>query len=94
MTSTRGLGRLATKHRAGYLCDPPAMRRVMDELDRRLRHLQAGDPIEEQLTSCPDAFLAGRLVARTFDRLIYREPAGVRPPRLLPPAGRVRPPLV
>lgn len=51
------------------------------------------DPMEEQLRQCPEAFKAGELVGKLFDRLKYddNQPSAGR---VLPPAGALIPPLV
>ena len=50
------------------------------------------DPIVEQLKRCPEAYRAGELVGKMFDRLKYRDETDAAE-RLLPPAGVVIPPV-
>ncbi len=70
------------------------MERVMRELDAMMSESDANrDPIEEQLRQCPEAFQAGELVGKMFDRLKYgREELGNE--HFFPPAGALVPPLV
>jgi hypothetical protein len=66
----------------------------MRELDALLADSDSQkDPIEEQLRQCPEAFKAGELVGKLFDRLKYddNDPGEAR---FLPPAGALIPPLV
>jgi len=51
------------------------------------------DPIEEQLRQCPEAFKAGELLGKLFDRIKYNGNQRGEA-RSLPPAGALIPPLV
>ena len=85
---------IVAKRMAGCLFGCTRSERVMRELDALLASSESQkDPIEEQLRQCPEAFKAGELVGKLFDRLRYdgHEPAEAR---LLPPAGALIPPLV
>ena len=66
----------------------------MRELDALLAGSKRQEhPIQEQLRQCPEAFKAGELMGKLFERLKYdgNEP---REARSLPPAGALIPPLV
>lgn len=82
------------KRMAGCLFGCTRSERVMRELDALVAdsHSQK-DPIEEQLRQCPEAFKAGELVGKLFDRLKY-DGNGPGELRFLPPAGALIPPLV
>lgn len=68
--------------------------RVMRELDALLAGSESQkDPIEEQLRQCPEAFKAGELVGKLFDRLRYEDNTA-EAGHFLPPAGTIIPPLV
>ena len=85
---------IVAKRMAGCLFGCTRSERVMRELDALLAGAEnQKDPIEEQLRQCPEAFKAGELVGKLFDRLRYdgHEPGEAR---LLPPAGALVPPLV
>ena len=85
---------IVAKRMAGCLFGCTRRERVMRELDALLADSDSQkDPIEEQLRQCPEAFKAGELVGKLFDRLKYdgNEP---REARFLPPAGALIPPLV
>jgi hypothetical protein len=80
---------------AGCLFGCNRMERVSRELDALMLDSSASrQPIEEQLTQCPEAFKAGELIEKMFNaaRLGYEERADHE--RLLPPPGTVIPPLV
>jgi len=85
---------IVAKRMAGCLFGCTRRERVRRELDALLAGAnRQKDPIEEQLRQCPEAFKAGELVGKLFDRLKYNdgEPGETR---LLPPAGVLIPPLV
>ena len=85
---------IVAKRMAGCLFGCTRSERVVRELDALLAGAEnQKDPIEEQLRQCPEAFKAGELVGKLFDRLRYdgSEPAEAR---FLPPAGALIPPLV
>lgn len=82
------------KRMAGGLFGCTRSERVMRELDALLADSDIQkDPIEEQLRQCPEAFKAGEMLGKLFDRLKY-DGNDVREARLLPPAGALIPPLV
>lgn len=85
---------IVAKRMAGCLFGCTRRERVMRALDALIADSDLRkDPIEEQLRQCPEAFKAGELVGKLFDRLKYgsNEP---REGRFLPPAGALIPPLV
>lgn len=66
----------------------------MRELDALIAGSSARkDPIEEQLRQCPEAFKAGELIGKLFDRVKYADDESSSE-HLLPAAGVVVPPLV
>jgi hypothetical protein len=68
--------------------------RVIRELDALTAESAARvDPVQEHLRQCPEAFQAGELLGKLFDRQKY-ESDGASGDRCLPPAGAVMPPLV
>jgi hypothetical protein len=85
---------IVAKRMAGCLFGCTRSERVMRELDALLVDSDTQkDSIEEQLRQCPEAFKAGELVGKLFDRLKYdtNDPGEAR---FLPPAGTLLPPLV
>ena len=85
---------LVAKRMAGCLFDCNRMERVIRELDALTAESAARvDPVQEQLRQCPEAFQAGELLGKLFDRQKY-ESDGTADDRCLPPAGAVMPPLV
>jgi hypothetical protein len=85
---------VVAKRMAGCLFGCTRMERIMRELDALLADSEIQkDPIEEQLRQCPEAFKAGELLGRLFDRIKHdgNEPGEARS---LPPAGALIPPLV
>ena len=82
------------KRMAGCLFGCTPRERVIRELDALLAgSKRQEDPIQEQLRQCPEAFKAGELMGKLFERLRYdgNDPVEVR---FLPPAGALIPPLV
>ena len=85
---------IVAKRMAGCLFGCTRRERVMRELDALMADSDLRkDPIEEQLRRCPEAFKAGELIGKLFDRLRYDDNE-LRAGRLLPPAGALIPPLV
>ena len=85
---------IVAKRMAGCLFGCTRRERVMPELDALLADSdRQKDPIEEQLRQCPEAFKAGELVGKLFNRLRYDDNE-LRAGRFLPPAGALIPPLV
>lgn len=85
---------IIAKRTAGCLFGCTRRERVVRELDALVADSdRRKDPIEEQLRQCPEAFKAGELVGKLFDRLKYdgNEPGEAR---CSPPAGALIPPLV
>ncbi len=82
---------------------PAATCRTIDEDAKRVlraleeaahNHVNANDPIMEQLKQCPEAFKVGEILGKAFDSLKYAQDGGELGDRYLPPAGVVIPPLV
>lgn len=85
---------IVAKRMAGRQFGCPRRERVMRALDALIAESDLRkDPIEEQLRQCPEAFKAGELVGKLFDRHKYddNDPGKAR---FLPPAGALIPPLV
>ena len=85
---------IVAKRMAGCLFGCTRSDRVVRQLDALLaRSKHQEDPIQEQLRQCPEAFKAGELMGKLFDRLKYdvNDPGAAR---FLPPAGALIPPLV
>ncbi|MFY9911980.1 MAG: hypothetical protein WCF22_12205 [Candidatus Sulfotelmatobacter sp.] len=85
---------IVAKRMSGCLFGCTRSERVRRELDALMADSDGRkDPIEEQLRLCPEAFKAGELVGKLFDRLRHddNEP---RSGHVLPPAGVLIPPLV
>jgi hypothetical protein len=83
---------IVAKRKARCLSGCTRKERVMRELDALLADSEIQkDPIEEQLRQCPEAFKAGELLGRLFDRIKHD---GNGEARSLPPAGALIPPLV
>jgi len=84
---------IVAKRLAGCRFGTTRMERVMRELDALMADSDLRrDPIEEQPRQCPEAFKAGELVGKLFDRVRYddNEPMAGH----LPPAGALIPALV
>lgn len=64
---------------------------VMHALNLVGRAPSFADPIMEQLQQCPEAFKAGEMAGKMFDRLKYDDDDSEAGDRLLPPAGLVMP---
>jgi hypothetical protein len=85
---------VVAKRMAGCLFGCTRSERVMRELDALVTDSDGQkDPIEEQLRQCPEAFKAGELVGKLFDRLRYDD-NNPEEKRFLPHAGALIPPLV
>jgi hypothetical protein len=85
---------IVAKRMAGCLFGCTRSERVIRELDAlTVDSERLKDPIQEQLRQCPEAFKAGELIGKLFERLKYdgNEPGGAR---FLPPADALIPPLV
>jgi hypothetical protein len=79
---------------AGQMPRSTKAERVMGELNLVGQGgVRQFDPIQEQLTKCPEAFQVGELIGKMCDRLKYSHDE-VGDERCLPPAGAVMPPLV
>ncbi len=70
-------------------------KRVLRALEEATHnHVNANDPIMEQLKRCPEAFKVGEILGKAFDSLKYGQDGSELGDRYLPPSGVVIPPRV
>lgn len=86
---------VVARRASGCLFDCDRLERITSQLDAMMLECSSKrNPIEEQLTQCPEAFKAGEMIEKMFSTASLGRDEQANDERLLPPAGTVFPPLV